>query len=123
MSNNEINIAIAEACGAVCTTCKGDMSQHDAACDGLPDYCNDLNAMALAEKSLLCDDASYSRFAATLKKMATILGPKGSVIAVDERMVVSAPANLRAIALLVAINKEDDPGSAIDAAEYRMEDR
>jgi hypothetical protein len=59
MTNEQINIAIAEACGWT------DISKYTQAVDGwygyepengphskVPDYCNDLNAMHEAEKSL-----------------------------------------------------------------------
>ena len=53
MTNEQINKAIAEACGwkpttdgGICWDCNG------APIVTLPDYCNDLNAMHEAEKSL-----------------------------------------------------------------------
>ena len=65
MSEEQINIAIAEACGWT------DISQYTQAVDGwygyepengphsqIPDYCNDLNAMHEAEKVLTSEQVT-----------------------------------------------------------------
>ena len=55
MTNQEINIAIAEACGwtnFTPNTIQYTARRADGKWDLIPDYCNDLNAMHEAEKAL-----------------------------------------------------------------------
>ena len=56
MTNEQINIAIAEACGWIVDTSSGRIEDPSGvvyyAFDKLPNWCNDLNAMHEAEKVL-----------------------------------------------------------------------
>jgi hypothetical protein len=55
MTNEQINIAIAEACGweqVEGEECFFDNGIEQIYIENIPDYCNDLNAMHEAEKSL-----------------------------------------------------------------------
>ena len=60
MTNKQINIAIAEACGwhdcsfisGECSGLRKDITSLNGRYEPIPDYCNDLNAMHEAEKSL-----------------------------------------------------------------------
>jgi hypothetical protein len=57
MTNEQINIAIAEACGwIIIKACDGSLigkpKNEQGPMDEIPDYCNDLNAMHEAEKTL-----------------------------------------------------------------------
>lgn len=61
MTNAQINIAIAEACGWKPTTDGGICWDCNGSPIGTPpDYCNDLNAMHEAEK--IFDNALYCRY-------------------------------------------------------------
>ena len=61
MTNEQINIAIAEACGwEGHPFCKDMMGNHFPGWDTPPDYCSDLNAMHEAEK--IFDNALYCRY-------------------------------------------------------------
>jgi hypothetical protein len=61
MTNEQINVAIAEACGWKAVWVRGDSGFYKGFDNGaelrpdLPDYCNDLNAMHEAEWSLTDD--------------------------------------------------------------------
>jgi len=100
MNTTEINFAIAEACG---WDVKGK----------IPDFCNDLNAMAVVQTMLT--DSEEAEYDAELD-IRVCLTPGA--------FVWQATARQRAEAFLRVIGKwKDDPGSGIDAAEYRMEDR
>lgn len=61
MNNQEINIAIAEACGIISKDQWGSLYRtlHGIVRD-CPDYCNDLNAMHEAEKVLIGDEPENS---------------------------------------------------------------
>jgi hypothetical protein len=60
MTNEQINIAIAEACGwIIIKACDGSLigkpKNEQGPMDEIPDYCNDLNAMHEAENHLPSD--------------------------------------------------------------------
>jgi hypothetical protein len=74
MSDVQINIAIAEACGMrgvwekkiTSCGCDGQWDYFNPQGNRLPDYCNDLNAMHEAEKIL--SDESHADYACELVK-------------------------------------------------------
>jgi hypothetical protein len=96
MTNEQINIAIAETCGFA----KDWDFKRAQPCRGwcvtsLPDYCNDLNAMHEAEKIL--SDESHADYACELVKTIRQNG--------EWFESVSATAAQRAEAFLKTINK------------------
>jgi hypothetical protein len=100
MSDVQINIAIAEACGwLLVKTCDGSLigklKNEQGPMDEIPDYCNDLNAMHEAEKIL--SDESHADYACELVKTIRQNG--------EWFESVSATAAQRAEAFLKTINK------------------
>ena len=124
MTDLEMRIAIAEACGYVDVKLTphpmaylhhSPFTQVEKVLTGIvpnklyvypiPNYLSDLNAMHIAEQIVFIDEAAYSDFLRTLRNMATTFGPNGSAISVDERQVVSASAQQRAEAVVKTIGK------------------
>jgi hypothetical protein len=91
MTNEQINIAIAEACNKVTVDSWGEKYP-------IPDYCNDLNAMHEAEKALT-DDQYHTGYKQTL---ASLVGLSGNM------RVMSATAAQRAEAFLRTIGKWEE---------------
>ena len=104
MTNEQINIAIAKACGMrgvwekkiTSCGCDGQWDYFNPQGNRLPDYCNDLNAMHEAEK--VFDTALYCRYINELCDL-TIKGNNSMYM---------ATARQRAVAFLKAINKWED---------------
>jgi hypothetical protein len=100
MSDEQINIAIAEVCGwIIIKACDGSLigkpKNEQGPMDEIPDYCNDLNAMHEAEKIL--SDESHADYACELVKTIRRNG--------EWFESVSATAAQRAEAFLKTINK------------------
>lgn len=96
MTNDQINAAIAEACGWRKEDGVYMWTQHgvDCTCPELWDWCNDLNAMHEAEKVLL-DWEGY------VSALAKVTGAEDSC----GRDFMSAPARQRAEAFLRTLGK------------------
>jgi hypothetical protein len=111
MTDQQINHAIAEACGWTPLNNSGVSHNHKLrgwppkppgakwnVCGYLPDYCNDLNAMHEAEQSL--SDWQWKQYAEILYD-SVYYGFKGTV----SRRAYSATARQRAESFLKAIGK------------------
>ena len=119
MTDQEINIAIAEACGWTkihAHPSDGQLwGQHPSCPDErneyydhrIPDYCNDLNAMREAEKVLT--EKQIRSYAFTL---AQVLDTTPTVDLDDQFLNIHAPAQKRAEAFLLAIGKWKEPKRA-----------
>jgi len=115
MTNPEINRTIAEACGWTVNSLDTWKAPENTCWLGCylapPNYCEDLNAMAEAEKEFLKEQTAtyygikYCSYLTNLRNAATVLGPTGRVIAVNESLVVSATARQRAEAFLRTLGK------------------
>jgi hypothetical protein len=114
MTNEKINIAIAEACGWTFIN-QVDKHPHGLPPDGkkdrytspLPDYCNDLNAMHEAEKMLNAGQInSYLGHLYRFNKVAEVGSNPWEIIAA--RVAIHATAAQRAEAFLKTINKWED---------------
>ena len=73
----------------------------------LPDYLNSLDAMHEAERTLT-HSQGLSHFRILRDRFATVMGPKGSVIGVNDYLLVTATAAQRAEALLRTIGKWEE---------------
>jgi len=111
MTNEQINITIAELCGWT------EISHYTQAVDGwygyepedgphsqVPDYCNDLNAMHEAEKTLIFSERRLFRH--WLQKVKSYDLGDDVIIAIDE--CVHATAKQRAEAFLRTIGKWEE---------------
>ena len=77
MNDQQINTAIAEACGWVKNVLGGWLNPEEAdfrKYKKLPDYCRDLNMMHEAEKVLLKMDNSCAYLETYSNKLTTLLG-------------------------------------------------
>jgi len=100
MTNEQINIAIAEACGWD----SDDIARGYTLCqftEYVPDYCNDLNAMHEAEKVLM---------------RADLLFEYGMHISIDHKYdyLLRATARQRAEAFLRTLGKWEQSGDATE---------
>ena len=82
----------------------GDGKQQDR---NVPDYLNSLDAMHEAERTLT-HSQGLSHFRILRDRFATVMGPKGSVIGVNDYLLVTATAAQRAEALLRTIGKWEE---------------
>jgi hypothetical protein len=104
MTEEQINIAIAESCGWWdCKMVSDDPMGRPKGVDNmflhLPDYCNDLNAMAEAEKCLRGTDEQYHTDVAIHRRW------KEYQSFLIERYMASATARQRAEAFLKVLGK------------------
>jgi len=110
MSDNQIRIAIAEACGWRPEDAKsGFRGSRDSdgrlwACESIPDYCNDLNAMHEAERTML-----FSQRKKFVRELQKVIGRQFA----PEAMVwpdacIHATARQRAEAFLRTIGKWEE---------------
>lgn len=95
MTDQEINVAIAEACGAleVCEECGGCLLAPP------PDYCHDLNAMHEAEKLVVQAGGTWTGYISSLHETSLVENCS---------MIWHATARQRAEALLRTIGKWRD---------------
>lgn len=97
MTNQELNIAIAEACGWTDIPIIGGMYGQTP----IPDYCNDLNAMHEAEKTLTKDQ--QIDFSVQLGRLVTTHLPASRAAWMDYA-IAHATARQRAEALARTLN-------------------
>ena len=104
MTDEQINAAIAEACGwkgnLICRDLNGDLWPND-----LPNYCNDLNAMHEAEQILKRRGPEYARW--LLEIVSRDAGP-GIFYAAGSFAHIKAKARQRAEAFLRALGKWEE---------------
>ena len=118
MTDDEINIAIAEACGwrfsplahieskPFATMCWIAPNGADWQMQKLPDYCNDLNAMHEAEQSLW--DRDWSLRHEFVNNLARIMNPIHGYRMQEAIDLLDATARQRAEAFLRAIGKWEE---------------
>lgn len=105
MSIEQINAAIAEACGWKEVRVNGDAGIYKGFDNGaelrpdIPDYCNDLNAMAEAEKHI-----SQDIWNVYINQLAKVTGAEEST----DPSFLCAPARQRAEAFLRALGKWEE---------------
>lgn len=119
MTNEQINAAIAEACGwtnlELCTcklTTRG--TRPVGSCYGphIPDYCNDLNAMHEAESWMIKNKSlnTFWKYAGMLKRHFTHLGDDGYIHATARQR---AEAFLRALGKWATVNDSLTAGKEV----------
>jgi hypothetical protein len=110
MTNEQINIVIAEACGWIIVKAGdgsliGKLKNEQGPMDEIPDYCNDLNAMHEAEKALTIKQKQ--RYATALSNDLSDSAPTDSCHTVWSDT-IHATALQRAEAFLKTINKWEE---------------
>ena len=102
MINQQINMAIAEACGWESETTGPSWCEYETK---MPDYCNDLNAMHEAEKMLTHEQ--QVQFSVELWKLTTSHVPSSRAAWIDFT-IAHATAAQRAEAFLRTIGKWEE---------------
>jgi len=109
MTNEQINIAIAEACGWIIIKAGdgsliGKLKNEQGPMDEIPDYCNDLNAMHEAEK-LISGKAKEGDYWFQLRELLDFPDAESDWDEFYFFDVIHATARQRAEAFLRTINK------------------